>query len=202
MKLYEISNEYNQFLQAVEDEEIPIEAVADTLEGIKGEFNEKADNIACMIKNQEAEMLAIKAEKEALDKRMKSKKAQIDSLKHYLSCSMQAIGMERLETPRNAISFRKSTSLYIADEEAFKEQYPDLCITETTVKIPKADVTKLMKEGKELEGAELSDSFVVTDGNIITAKGMGSAVKFGIAIGAAFVGEAKMKKIEESLQCS
>lgn len=54
----------------------------------------------------------------------------------------------------------------------------------------------------ELEGAELSDSFVVTDGNIITAKGMGSAVKFGIAIGSAFVGEAKMKKIEESLQCS
>ena len=52
------------------------------------------------------------------------------------------------------------------------------------------------------ENAELSDSFVVTDGNIITAKGMGSAVKFGIAIGAAFVGEAKMKKIEESLQCS
>ena len=27
----------------------------------------------------------------------------------------------------------------------------------------------------ELEGAELSDSFVVTDGNIITAKGMGSS---------------------------
>lgn len=54
----------------------------------------------------------------------------------------------------------------------------------------------------ELEGAELFDSFVVTDGNIITAKGMGSAVKFGIAIGSAFVGEAKMKKIEESLQCS
>ena len=54
----------------------------------------------------------------------------------------------------------------------------------------------------ELEGAQLSDSFVVTHDNIITAKGMGSAVKFGIAIGAAFIGEAKMKKIEESLQCS
>lgn len=54
----------------------------------------------------------------------------------------------------------------------------------------------------ELEGATLSDSFVVTDGNIITAKGMGSAVKFGIAIGIKFVGEEKMRKIEESLQCS
>ena len=158
MKLYEISNEYNQFLQAVEDEEIPIEAVADTLEAIEGEFEDKADNIACVIKNKEAELLARKAEKDALDKRIKSKKAQIDSLKNYLSCSMQAIGMERLETPRNAISFRKSTSLYIADEEAFKAKYPDLCITETTVKIPKADVTKLMKEGQELEGAELKQS--------------------------------------------
>lgn len=54
----------------------------------------------------------------------------------------------------------------------------------------------------ELEGATVADSFVVDDGNIITAKGMGSAVKFGVAIGARFVGEAKMKKIEESLQCS
>ena len=48
--------------------------------------------------------------------------------------------------------------MYIADEEAFKEQYPNLCITETTIKIPKADVTKMIKEGKELEGAELKQS--------------------------------------------
>lgn len=54
----------------------------------------------------------------------------------------------------------------------------------------------------ELEGAELLDSFVVSHGNIITAKGMGSAVKFGLAIASVFVGEAKAKKIEESLQCS
>lgn len=54
----------------------------------------------------------------------------------------------------------------------------------------------------ELEGAELSESFVVSHGNIITAKGMGSAVKFGLAIASVFVGEAKARKIEESLQCS
>lgn len=54
----------------------------------------------------------------------------------------------------------------------------------------------------ELEGAELSDSFVVSHGNIITAKGMGSAVKFGLAIASVLIGEAKAKKIEESLQCS
>lgn len=31
---------------------------------------------------------------------------------------------------------------------------------------------------------------------------MGSAVKFGLAIASVFVGKAKAKKIEESLQCS
>ena len=54
----------------------------------------------------------------------------------------------------------------------------------------------------ELEGAILSDKFVEEDENIITAKGMGSAVKFGVAIGARFVGYEKMHSIEESLQCS
>lgn len=55
---------------------------------------------------------------------------------------------------------------------------------------------------KELYGAVNTDKFVEEDGNIITAKGMGSAVKFGIAIGIRFVGKDKMQKIEESLQCS
>ena len=68
MKLYEISSQYNQFLQAVENGDIPIEAVSDTLEAIEGEFEDKADNIACLIKNKEAEMLAIKAEKDASKK--------------------------------------------------------------------------------------------------------------------------------------
>ena len=54
----------------------------------------------------------------------------------------------------------------------------------------------------ELEGAINTDKFVEEDGNIITAKGMGSAIKFAVAIGARFVGMDKMKEIEDSLQCS
>ena len=42
MKLYEISNEYNQFYRQLRMKKSLIEAVADTLEGIKGEFNEKS----------------------------------------------------------------------------------------------------------------------------------------------------------------
>lgn len=54
MRLYEISQEYVQFLRMVEDEQIPQDAIADTLDSIKGEFEVKADNIACVVKKRES----------------------------------------------------------------------------------------------------------------------------------------------------
>lgn len=52
-----------------------------------------------------------------------------------------------------------------------------------------------------LEGAEVSSDFVVTDGTVITAKGMGAAVEFGLAIVAYFKGKAFAQKIKNSLMC-
>ena len=54
----------------------------------------------------------------------------------------------------------------------------------------------------ELKGAVVSDKFVCTYGNIITAKGMGSAVNFGLAIVSAVKGQAFADDLRETLQCS
>lgn len=53
----------------------------------------------------------------------------------------------------------------------------------------------------ELEGAEVSDDYVCRDGNIITGKGMGSAILFSHRIVAALLNEQKADKIMNSLQC-
>lgn len=53
-----------------------------------------------------------------------------------------------------------------------------------------------------LSGAILSDEYVCTDGKIITARGMGSAVNFGLAIAAAVKGEKVSAELKETLQCS
>ena len=66
MKLYEIKNTYLDFLARMESGEIPEEAVQDTLEGLEGVFEEKADNIACLIKTLNAEASAIKTERDVL----------------------------------------------------------------------------------------------------------------------------------------
>lgn len=156
--LYQISEDYASFVAAVENGDIPEEAIKDTLEAISGEFNEKADNIACLIKNLNAEAAGIKTERNALDERYKSKLKQADNLKHYLSEAMQNLGFTKIETSRNFLSFRKSTAVVIADEEQFKSKHRNLCKVEEKVTIPKSEIAKLLKDGQQIDGAELQEN--------------------------------------------
>ena len=54
----------------------------------------------------------------------------------------------------------------------------------------------------ELKGALVSEKFVCRDENIITAKGMGSAVNFGIEIVSAVKGKDFADELKGTLQCS
>lgn len=156
MKLYEIAKDYLSFMEAIENEEIPEEAIADTLEAIEGEIEIKADNIACILKSLEAEATALKAEETKLAERRKAKERTYDRLKQYLSDTLQAIGLYKMESARNKISFRKSEAVEVADGfiEWAKENRDDLL----TYAQPKANLTaikKLLKDGEEVAGAQL-----------------------------------------------
>lgn len=54
---------------------------------------------------------------------------------------------------------------------------------------------------KDLEGAEISENHVVCDGNIITAKGAGVAVDFGLEIVSYLSGAEKAEEIRKAIQC-
>lgn len=155
MKLYEIKDLYYKFYNMLENGEIEEDAIADTLESLDGEFDDKADNIACLIKALKAESDAIKQEEKALKERRESKERKAESLKDYLSGTMLKLGKSKVETPRNVLSFRKSTSLEITNEGWFMEKYPDLVKTEIKKSIPKKEVTDLIKTGKEFVGVQL-----------------------------------------------
>lgn len=158
MKLYEIAQDYKSFIEAVENGDIPEEAIADTLESITAILEEKADNIACMIKNMTAEAEAIKAEEQALAERRKAKEKQIDRIKSYLSDTLIASGYTKLETARNKISFRKSESVAIADEEAFiawASEANDEFLTYKEPTINKTAIKKALAGGAEIDGVSL-----------------------------------------------
>lgn len=157
MKLYELTNDYLAFLEAIENDEIPEEAIADTLEAITACIEDKADSIACMLKNLDAECAAIKAEEARLAERRKAKERQHERIKQYLSETLQRAGLDKIETARNRITFRKSESVEV-DEEAFikwAEINRDDLLTYSAPKINKTEVKKALKDGIEIVGAEL-----------------------------------------------
>lgn len=162
MKLYEIADTYRAFMAAVDAGEIPEDAVADTLDGIEGEFDQKVDNIACLIKELRLEAQAIKEEADNLYVRQKQKQARADWLARYLQANMQATGNGKIETARNRITIKKNpVSCKILDEDTvlgFLQLHgmADCYKQETTIK--KRELLMRLKDGDEIPGAELDVS--------------------------------------------
>ncbi len=53
----------------------------------------------------------------------------------------------------------------------------------------------------QLDGAVLVDELAVTDGNIVTGKGAGAAIEFGLQIAAVLAGKEKSEAVAAALQC-
>lgn len=159
MKLYEISETRLRFLEAIESGEIPEEAIADTLAGIDGEFDEKADDIACYIKTLLSESQAIKSEIDTLTERAATKKHKADKLTDYLFQQFKLSGKSKLETARNVLSIRKNPpSVQIENEESFvmwaKGNNADLL----TFKDPtpnKKEIKIALQSGAKIPGVKL-----------------------------------------------
>ena len=155
MTLYEIATEYKDFAEAVENGEIPKEAINDTLESIQALLEEKVDNIACLIKNLTADAEAIKAEEARLAERRKQKEATTERLKAYLSDMLIKSGCTKLETARNKISFHKSEAVTVEDEAKFIEWAMNENREFLTFKAPTISKTALKKalaDGQAIDG--------------------------------------------------
>lgn len=163
MNLFDISQQYISFCAAVENGEIPPEAIADTLEVITGEFMDKADNIACFIKALDYDAACLEQESKNLSERARAKKAKADSLRDYLFRQMQDTGMKRLESPRAVLSIKKNPpKLFVADETdlidwAQRSGREDL-LKYTAPSLNKKEITAQLKMDKQLPGCWLEQS--------------------------------------------
>ena len=158
MTLYEIATDYKNFIEAVENGEIPEEAINDTLESIQALLEEKADNIACLIKNMTADAEAIKAEETRLAERRRQKESTADRLKTYLSDMLIKAGQTNLETARNKLSFRKSEAVTVENEAEFirwaMDENRDL-LTFKAPTISKTAIKKALAEGQAIDGVRI-----------------------------------------------
>ena len=156
MKLYELSNDYLALMEAIENDELPEEAVADTLESIVVGIEDKADNIACILKSISADINAIKTEEDRLAERRKKKERLHERIKQYLSDELLKVGMDKVETARNKITFRKSEAVEI--DATFMEwalTHRDDLLTYGKPTVNKTKVKDAIKSGAEIVGAQI-----------------------------------------------
>lgn len=158
MKLYELAGDYRELMDKLESGEIPEELLSDTLEGIRGAIEEKADGIACMLKALEADAAAIKAEEDKLSERRKSKERVYDRMRAYLSDMLLHAGVTNVETPRSQIRFRKSEAVIVDHEADFirwAEENRDDFLNYKEPSINKTAVKKALLAGEEIVGARI-----------------------------------------------
>lgn len=163
MHLYEITQVLRNLKRDIEEGNIPEEAIADTLECVELALEDKADNIACIIKSWNAEAQAIKAEEEALAQRRKARERQAQRLQDYLHEMLASVGVDKVETARNKITFRKNPpKVIIFDEAAFIEwamsNEKDYFLNYGKPTINKTNVKDAISRGEEVLGATVASS--------------------------------------------
>lgn len=175
MTLYEISSEYMQALDALTDPEadIPLQAVLDTLEGIEGQLQEKAVNVAKFMRNLDVTVKAIKEAENQMAKRRKAIEKRVSGIQDYLKNNMEAAGITKIESPWFQLSIQKNPPAVEVENESLLptgyvsveltlpwEIYEQVCdrIGQHDIKVVKVDKVEIknaLKGGAVVPGAKL-----------------------------------------------
>lgn len=106
--MYELTADYLEVLDLANDPDIPPEVVADTLEGIGGEIEFKAENTAKILKELEASVAALKAEEKRLAERRKQLETNVQKIKERLFDMMKTTGKVKFKTDLFSFSIQKN----------------------------------------------------------------------------------------------
>lgn len=119
MKLYELTHEYQEALDALSDNEnFDSDTVKDTLDGLKCEVEEKCLNVAAYIKNCQAEVDAMKEYEQRMNKKRKVVENKVASLKEYLQHHMETTECTDIKGTELSLAVRLGPAALVIDDEA------------------------------------------------------------------------------------
>lgn len=106
--IYELTNDFLELLNMLEDEEVDEEVIMDTLESIEYEIEDKADGYAKIIKALRADVDGIQKENNRLTSRKKTYENRIKWLKQNLEMCMRATGKKKFTTDLFSFNIQKN----------------------------------------------------------------------------------------------
>lgn len=126
------------------DDEGLRQAIQDTMDGIKGEFEVKADSIVMLRRNIEGDIDAIDKEVDRLNELKRIKENTVGQLSDYLRRNMEAADIKSIKRPLFTITLALSPEKVIVDDE---KAVPDEFVSLKSVITPdKKNIAVRLKE--------------------------------------------------------
>ncbi len=153
--LYLLTQEFREVAEKLADSDLPDEVIADTLESMQFPIEEKAKNVAMVIRNMEASAKAIKDAADGMLLRAKAEENRAKNLKAYLQSAMVETGITKIESPYFVISLRNNPESVVIDADS---QIPDDYMREIPASYSpdRILIKKAIQDGYEVPGCHLT----------------------------------------------
>ena len=148
MTLYELTSDYLNLLELAEDPDIDEQAFLDTLEGIEGALEDKADNYAKIMRMLEADTKGIKAEEDRLSARRKTIENNIKRMKQSLQYAMEATGKTKFKTQLFSFNVQNNPASVVMDEP-YISNIPERFLKYKDPEIDRKAIKDAIKAGDE-----------------------------------------------------
>ena len=153
MKLYEFTQNYLQLLENAE--EIDQDVLIDTIEAIKESVEDKAENIAKLVRSLEADAKTIKAEEERLAAKRKTLENNVSYLKKYLFEQLEAMGITKIKRPLFTIAIQNNPP----GVDVINSNYiPEAFWNHPEPVLDKKKILEFLKNGESVPGCEIRRS--------------------------------------------
>ena len=152
--LYELTEAYDTVLEMLYDPEVDEQTVIDTLDGIEGEIENKADNYAKLIRELQADADKLKEEEQRIAARRKSLESRADRLKRNLQANLEFIGKTKFKTALFTFSVSQNGGLQPLTITENLEEIPGKYLIPQPP-VPDKDKIRELLKSKEVEWAHL-----------------------------------------------
>jgi len=156
MGMYQLLGEYNELMDMLMSGEYDQLVIRDTIEGLDGEIEEKANNIGKMIKMLSGKQKMVKKEADRLDEMQKSIGNSIDTLKRSLEYCMQVTGKPKFRTELFNFWMQKNQPSLKIDDISL-DKVPEQFIKRDP-EINRAKVREYIEAGNSLDWARFEQT--------------------------------------------
>jgi hypothetical protein len=152
--LYLLAAERRAELAKLADLDLDEQTLADTLESLTGDLENKAENVAIMVRMIEADAASCRAWAGDALARAKVIEGRAERLREYLQTNLEAVGIEKITGPGVEISFRKSSAVVVDAEDLLPTEF----WRRPPMPLPAPDknaIALAIKGGREVPGAHV-----------------------------------------------